>query len=263
VWGIFQIVAVLAAFAWFARRAQDNRGKLCACLAIAFAGAAAGAVLLGLAAKLPEWVRSGFDLRVFARAGIMAYGALAGLALTFAISVRLWGLRALPALDRLAPCLGVMVLLARLGCFFGGCDFGAVTSAPWGVRFPPESPAFQRHVEDGLILASDRASLAVHPTQLYEAAAGLAMIVVALAVERARPRAFGAGAAFAAAASTYAALRFAIEALRGDTPRGASGPLTMSQWWSALILAGGALWAWSRRGAPGGGDYLQQRKPVE
>jgi phosphatidylglycerol:prolipoprotein diacylglycerol transferase len=256
-WSGMQLAAVLAALAWFAWRTPGPLARLRVCLLVGFIGAALGAVGLALLVRIPEWARSGFSMRVLARGGVMAYGALAGLAVVYSIMARLRGFCVRAALDRLAPCFGLMILLARSGCFFGGCDFGVVTSAPWAVRFPPGTPAFRQHLDAGLILAADRGSLAVHPTQIYEALAGIAVAATALFVERRRAPA---GSAFTAAAATYAACRFIIEFFRGDLSRGRLGTLSTSQWLSLLVLAGAAVFA-ARSAASRRGDERSRDAP--
>ena len=263
-WGALQIAAVVAASAWFVKRTPGDLARLRVCLAAGFVGAAVGAAAFGVAIRGPAYVQSGFELRALLRGGIMAYGALAGLAVTFAAMARRAGFHAGASLDRLAPSFGILVLFARVGCFFGGCEFGVVTSAPVGVRFPPQSPAFRQHLEAGLILASDRGSLAVHPTQLYEAASGILMIGVAIVIERrARDAKTPAapGTVFAATAATYALCRFFLEFARGDALRGRLGPLSTGQWLSLLVLAGAGAFFYDRERPSG--DHLQQRKPVE
>src|SRR5688572_21273876 len=84
-WGGMQLAAMLAALAWFVGRTPGPLARLRVCLLGGFIGAAIGAVGLALLVRVPEWARSGFDLRVLARGGIMAYGALAGLAVAYSI----------------------------------------------------------------------------------------------------------------------------------------------------------------------------------
>jgi phosphatidylglycerol:prolipoprotein diacylglycerol transferase len=263
-WGVMQIAAVAAAFALFVKRTPGDLARLRICLLIGFAGAAFGAAALGMAIRIPAWVRSGFETRALVRGGIMAYGALVGLSVAFAAMAHRRGFGAGSSLDRLAPSMGILVLFARIGCFFGGCEFGVVTSSPLGVRFPPHSPAFRQHLDTGLILASDRGSLAVHPTQLYEAAVGILMIAVAILIERKSTTAqIAPGTGFAATAATYAMGRFFIEFARGDAIRGHLGPLSTGQWLSLIGLAGaGVFLSLSTRARPSGA-HLQQRKPVE
>jgi phosphatidylglycerol:prolipoprotein diacylglycerol transferase len=241
-WAAFQGLAVLLALAWFWRRCLRTHARLLPCLVIAFGGAALGAAALGVVVRLPAWVRSGFEMSVL-RGGVVAYGALAGLALSFAWLARFRGVSAALALDCLAPCLGLLVVCGRLGCFFAGCDFGTVTHVPWAVRFPAPGPAFMDHVARGLVLATDRRSLPVHPTQLYEAALGIAVIGLALAAGRRSRRR---GAAFWTAAAVYAAGRWVLDYFRGDTEASAWGPLPASQWLSALVLVAAAAWATSK-----------------
>lgn len=244
-WSGLQVAAAIASLGWFVLRTPGTLARLRVCLALAFLGAAGGAVGLGILTRIPAWVRSGYAWSALVHGGIMAYGALLGVTGTYAALARLRGYGVGPALDRLSPCLGVMVLVARTGCFFGGCDFGSITRVPWAVRFPPGSAAFEQHIAMGLILRGDRASLAVHPAQLYEAAVGLAMCAVALRVERrgSGDPAYPAGAAFAATSATYAAGRFIVEFFRGDAGRGGLGPMSTPQWISAAVLAAAALWA--------------------
>ena len=146
--------------------------------------------------------------------------------------------------DLAAAPLGVALMLARLGCFLAGCDYGKVSSLPWAVRFPAHSPAWQDHVAAGLVSADRPGSLPVHPTQLYEAALGLAIAALALVVGRrrrqhteARDDGRGDGRVFVLAAAVYAIGRIAIEDLRGDAGRGIYLGLSSGQIFSLLLLA--------------------------
>ena len=109
--------------------------------------------------------------------------------------------------------LGLALAFARVGCFLGGCDYGKVTSLPWAVRFPAGSPAWNDQVAAGLVPADRATSLAVHPTQLYEALLGLAIAAVAIVIAR---RGWRHGRMFLVGAAMYALGRIGIEALRGD-----------------------------------------------
>jgi prolipoprotein diacylglyceryltransferase len=130
--------------------------------------------------------------------------------------------------------LGVALVCARLGCFVAGCDYGKVSSVPWAVRFPAGSPAWHDHVRAGLIPAGRAASLPVHPTQLYEALIGVAIVVIAVVFARRLRRE---GAVFLVAAATYALARLCIvEPLRGDAERGIYGGLSSGQIFSLLVL---------------------------
>lgn len=235
-WWICQIVALGAAFGWFVARSRGEASRLRIGLLLSFGGAALGAAALGVIVRFPGWFGSGEGVKALI-GGVVAYGALGGLAASFAGFARLRGVPALRALDRLAPCLGALVIFGRLGCFFAGCDFGSVSGAPWAVRFPQGSPAFADHLARGLVLATDRRSLPVHPTQLYEALLGVLVSLSALAVARRRP---AEGAVFWTATSVYAAGRLALDGIRGDAAASMWGWLTASQWFSLALLAAAA-----------------------
>lgn len=231
---VLQACAVLGAMALFERRLRllavgDSRAHR-ARIAVAMAfGSLAGALLLGLGMRLPRVLFA--DADIFARGLAMAYGALAGAALATVAATRRLG--APPAaLDALAPALGVMVVIGRVGCWFAGCCFGRPSTAAWAVAFGAGTPAHVEHVRRGLVPSDATASLPVHPTQLYEALVGVAMIAAGIVLAKGRRR----GAAFAAVALLYAVGRFAVEILRDD-PRPMSGPLSLPQWLSLLVVA--------------------------
>jgi prolipoprotein diacylglyceryltransferase len=155
-------------------------------------------------------------------------------------------------MDLFAAPAGLGLAFTRIGCFLGGCDYGQVTSSWLGMRFPTGSPAFKHHVAAGWVPPHRVESLPVHPTQLYEAAAGLLILVVALvllpAMERRRER-FAHGSCFFVVAMIYAASRFGIEALRGDDARGLwGGSVSTGQLWAIglLVLVAFAWWRATR-----------------
>jgi phosphatidylglycerol---prolipoprotein diacylglyceryl transferase len=137
--------------------------------------------------------------------------------------------------DRATPALGVSLALVRVGCFLAGCDYGQISSAPWAMRFPRGTGAWRDHVAHGLLPTSRAQSLPVHPTQLYEAALGLAIAVAAWAYQRRGGR-VGAGHTFVAAAALYAAVRLGIENLRGDEARGIIAGLSSGQLFALAVL---------------------------
>ncbi len=149
------------------------------------------------------------------------------------------------ALDRMAVSMGAVVALSRLGCLVAGCDFGRPTSLPWGITYGPNTPAMAAQREAGLVASDAVRTLPVHPTQAYEILVGLAMIGVAVLVERrgAKP-----GAVFAASAGTYAAMRFAVEGARGDHAPTLLG-LRLAAWISVGVLAAVAIAVgeWNRK----------------
>ncbi len=139
--------------------------------------------------------------------------------------------------DLIAAPFGLALAVSRLGCFLGGCDYGKVTSVPWGMRFPSGSPAWRDHVRSGLVPAERGESLPVHPTQLYESLLGIVVAVVALVLLRTLWARRREGRVFVAAIAIYAIGRLGIETLRGDLGRGIYGGLSSGQLFSLAVLA--------------------------
>lgn len=167
--------------------------------------------------------------------GLMFYGGLIFALVVFFV----WCLRTKEHPLALANLLATVVPLGhafgRLGCFFYGCCYGRDSDAWCAVTFPIGSPSWYEH---------GRQLVSVLPTQLFEAAALLALFAVLYAIYR-RGRRYTAGAYLVG----YAVIRFGMEFLRGD-PRAAVGPLSISQTISIGLAALGAallLADWSRR----------------
>jgi phosphatidylglycerol:prolipoprotein diacylglycerol transferase len=129
-----------------------------------------------------------------------------------------------------------------------GDDYGRPTDLPWGVSFPvglPPTTAGDLRAQFGLDLpltVPDSELLRVHPTQLYETAAALAIWAIGRALLRrgARP-----GATALAVLALLAAERFAVEFLRVKDDR-FLGALTVAQAISLAVLVA-VFWLWAAR----------------
>lgn len=118
---------------------------------------------------------SGF--RGFALYGGLIFAAATGVFLSRALHLSVWRLA-----DSAVPALAAGIVLMRVGCFLNGCCFGKVTSLPWGVTYPPGSPAWAHQFvsgQTGLRGLTDGA-LPVHPTQIYEMIAAVVIGTVAV-----------------------------------------------------------------------------------
>ena len=125
----------------------------------------------------------------------------------------------------------------RIGCFFYGCCYGKLSSSCVAVAFPRASPAWYEQMNAGLISATAQKSLPVLPTQLFEAAANLALFAALFFFFRRFKR-----GTMALYLIGYAIIRFGMEYLRGD-PRAAVGPFSISQTISIALLTAGVLLA--------------------
>ncbi len=191
--------------------------------------AIAGARLLFILTNLEEFTNPArwFALR---EGGLVAYGGflggLAGSAIYWKIkrgSLLAWA-------DVVAPPLGLGLFFTRIGCYLFGCDFGAPLSAeaPLWLKdlgtFPGPggghehgSPAFLHHVQQDDLLPTAATSLPVHPTQIYESLAGVALFGVCMLVwSRRRFR----GQVILVLTALYGLWRFFIEYVRDDPERG-------------------------------------------
>jgi hypothetical protein len=221
-WFFFQAVAV-ALGALCLARAREGRPLLVPFF-VGTVLAAFGAVALGSSDNYATWVTPGRG-RPFPELEVAGFGAIAGLVLGVASMARVRGLSPARALDVLAPSFGVMIAMARLGCFFAGCDFGAPSNVSWALRYPVMTPAFRAQLDAGLVSAGAVHTLPVHPTQLYEACLGIAVLLVAHAWRSPRRS----GDRFAAAVGIYALGRVLVDVFRGDLPHGGAFGLTTTQ----------------------------------
>jgi phosphatidylglycerol:prolipoprotein diacylglycerol transferase len=155
--------------------------------------------------------------------------------------------------DVLAIGLPAGHIFGRLGCFLAGCCFGEPTSLPWGVHFPEGSIALFALQSQGQLAADAAATMALHPTQLYEAGAEL-LIAIGLYLAWRRPH--PAGAIACAYLIAYSVVRIPLEVVRHDPERGylfqipAQAPVMLSEsQFLSLILIGVAsvVLVWLRR----------------
>jgi len=180
---------------------------------------------------------------LFSRGGLVWYGGFLGGFL--AVMLNGWRLK-VPirwTFHLCAPALAAAYALGRIGCFIVNDDYGHPTSLPWGVKFPqglPPSTALNLQEQFGIPMApgTDPATvLAVHPTQLYEAA----LMLIAFAVLwRLRLQARPVGWIFGVYLIFAGVERFLIEIVRAKDDR-IFGALTIAQAVSVGLVAGGLL----------------------
>jgi phosphatidylglycerol---prolipoprotein diacylglyceryl transferase len=120
----------------------------------------------------------------------------------------------------------VGLAFGRMGCLLAGCCFGLQTDSAVGLVFPRNSPASEWQFKAGRLPSMHLPSLPVHPTQIYESAASLA--IAAFCLIYVHPRKRYDGQVFLAFVALYAAVRFFIEILRSDD-RGEIFGLSTSQ----------------------------------
>lgn len=197
----------------------------------------------------------------FLRSNGVFYGGFIGAVIASVIVMRLYKMPWWRTADAFAPGIAIGHFIGRLGCFSAGCCWGNPTSAWCGVHFTdkghdttgvPTVVAHLDQVQQGVWaekLAGQGglfAPIKLHPTQLYEAAALLAIFVVLLVMFR-RRRFYG--QIVLAYALLYAIARFIVEFWRAD-PRGDVFGISTSQFIAILLFAGaliGFVYRWRKR----------------
>ena len=198
---------------------------------------------------------------LFSRGGLVWYGGFLGGAV--GVAVNSWRLR-VPirwTMQLAAPALAAAYALGRVGCFLINDDYGRPTSLPWAVKCPrglPPSTAGNLHQLFGVPVPAGidpGTVLAVHPTQLYEAAIMLGAFFV---LWRWRRSVHPVGWLFGVYLVLAGTERFLIEIVRAKDDRFV-GPFTLAQITSVLLVAVGAVLIarWRRGPEIDPGPYLR------
>ncbi len=192
-----------------------------------------GARLLYVAINFSYYRLHPLEILFIWRGGLVFYGGfIAAVAAVYA-RLRFYRLSVWMIADIAAPALVLAQAVGRFGCLAAGCCYGAACNLPFAVRFTdPQSLA--------------PLQVALHPTQLYHAAAN-GLIFVLLLLKRRRQDFAGQLAIFYLL--LYPTGRFIIEFFRGD-PRGGFWLLSTSQWISiGVFILGLVLYRYRKTAA--------------
>ncbi|MBK8171546.1 MAG: prolipoprotein diacylglyceryl transferase [Sandaracinaceae bacterium] len=249
-----------------------DREMMANCFIVTAVAAIAGARILYIVTNPGEFpdARSWLALR---SGGLVAYGGFIGGFFGSLAYLRARKQALLPWADVVAPTLATGLLFTRIGCYLFGCDFGQrlLPSAPswlrrWGTfphwdfhasptlacaNMPNGAPAFNHHVQQYHLAESAHFSLPVHPTQLYESAAGLVLFGMTMFVWHKRKFR---GQPLLVLVIGYSAWRFLIEFLRDDPERGGAFNYSTSQLISLALLPLGIFFyvVWNKRARDAG-----------
>lgn len=226
-YGVLLAAAYLTGL-WFAARRARARGldgdRVTDLGIYVIVSALVGAKLLLIVVEFDHFRRDPSEIWTVLRSGGVFYGGL-----LLAVVVAFWQIRRhrLPVwttCDAFAPGIALGQAVGRIGCLMAGCCYGAPTDLPWGVTFT-----------DPLAASNTGAPLDVslHPTQLYESGAALAILGLLLLAERRGP--LPPGRTFWTYLLLYPAARFGIELFRGD-PRGAVFEILSTSQFVSLLL---------------------------
>jgi phosphatidylglycerol:prolipoprotein diacylglycerol transferase len=170
--------------------------------------------------------RDCFAWAKFWQGGLAYYGGLIGASLAAWFLLKYDRFPFWKAADMAGFAVPLGLSFGRMGCLMAGCCFGATCKLPWAISFPWHSAASESQFKAHLLESARWWSLPVHPTQIYESAASLAIAAVCLVWVHPRKRYDG--QVFVVFLVLYAVARFLLEFLRRDD-RGGLWGLSTSQ----------------------------------
>ena len=169
------------------------------------------------------------------RGGLASHGATLGLVLVLYLYARHLKLSKLEVLDRFSMSAALGALMVRIGNFMNSEIIGRITNLPWCVHFV-------RYLDGGKYCR--------HPSQLYEASFGLAILVGLVLLERKlgkkRPPALLIGVFLV----SYFFCRFLVEFVKEYQILPSGSSLTMGQYLSIPFFLMGVyllVYAWKHR----------------
>lgn len=205
-YGLFVAVAVVAG-AWWSAREAERRGfarhvVYDAAWVIAFAGLA-GARLWYVLFSDPEiYLARPWEILAIWHGGLSMHGALIAGSVVAAWWIRRRRLPFWRFADALAPGLILGQAIGQIACLLNGDTYGKPTDLPWAIVFThPQAMA--------------PLGVPLHPLQIYELVAYLAVFLVVHRVARSAARD---GAVLLTYGVLYGAIRFAMEFFRADPP---------------------------------------------
>ncbi len=206
-YGVMMAVAFLVG-TWLslveARRLRLDEDKLVNMILVTLVASILGARLLYVIEHLQEFRREWGSALALWQGGLTLYGGVVAGTFAGLVAARRFGLPVWVAADALTPAFALGTMFGRVGCFLNGCCYGHPTNLPWGVEFPPDSFA-------GL----EYGNVPVHPSQLYNALAGLLLFAIAWLV---RKRVSVPGTLFWGFVIAFALVRLPLDMTRSYEP---------------------------------------------
>ena len=173
---------------------------------------------------------------LFWRGGYYHHGGLLGGIAGYAVYLWAKGNGIRDGLDWVAPFAPLGESIARIGCFLGGCCWGAESQALTAVVYPAQSHAWTHHVITGRLHPSATHSLPVHPAPLY---AALVMLSLFIGLRLLQQRAGFSGEVSLHYLLWHSLARIGLEHFRDDMTRLATG-YTLTQTLAAAIAVAAA-----------------------
>jgi len=150
-----------------ARRLSLDEDKVVNVILVTLVASVLGARMLYVLEHIPEFRREWTSALALWQGGLTLYGGVAAGTFAGLVAAKRMNLPMWITADALTPAFALGTMFGRIGCYLNGCCYGRPTDLPWGVVFPHDSFAFLEFGDQP-----------VHPSQLYNAAAGLGLFVL-------------------------------------------------------------------------------------
>jgi phosphatidylglycerol:prolipoprotein diacylglycerol transferase len=183
-----------------ARRLKLDEDRLVTVVLVSLIAGVLGARMLYVIEHIDEFRRQWAGALAIWQGGLTLYGGVVAGTLAGLVTARRLGQPLWVVADALTPSFALGTMFGRVGCFLNGCCYGRPTGRSWGVIFPPDSYA-------GL----EFGSVPLHPSQLYNAFAGLVLFLVFWGL---RTRRWTPGVRFWGFLATFALVRIGIDFTR-------------------------------------------------
>ncbi len=207
-------------------RAGMDVGRVIAVIGYTAGGGLAGGFSMFV---LVESLRTGDPMAALTQGGLVFYGSPIGGGLAAWFACRQLGVDFGRLLDVSVFAIPIGHAIGRLGCFFGGCCYGAPWAGRWAIVYT-----------DPMAPGSSPMGMPRHPTPLYEAGLLLLFGILLFAWPKKR---IGTGQRAGAYLVGYAVIRTCVEVFRGDHVRGVyfGGIVSTSQLISMAMFSIGLL----------------------
>ena len=183
-----------------ARRLKLDEDRLVTVILVSLIAGVLGARMLYVIEHIDEFRREWAGALAIWQGGLTLYGGVVAGTLAGLVTARRLGQPLWVVADALTPSFALGTMFGRIGCFLNGCCYGRPTGRSWGVIFPADSYA-------GL----EFGSVPLHPSQLYNAFAGLVLFLVFWGL---RTRRWTPGVRFWSFLATFALVRIGIDFTR-------------------------------------------------
>jgi phosphatidylglycerol---prolipoprotein diacylglyceryl transferase len=190
-----------------------------------------GARLYYVVFRLDYYGRYPLDIFKIWEGGLAIHGGVLGGILAVLIFTRWKKVKFWSLTDAMAPSLILGQAIGRIGNLMNGDAYGIPTNLPWGIHFPPDSPAGMAYP-----------GLATHPSMIYEMILNLGIFAYLWAI---RKKGYKDGFATSMYFILYAVARSIVSMTRGDDLY--LGPIRLPYLVSALLLIGFGLFIWRAR----------------